>query len=99
MITIQEKIPVQEIVNLCEALNAKSKAKMGNRHWTHDFFLTYESEEKQWRAVIANWIVSVDGEINGSYMIEEAVSTTPEEAIAQLLKSEELERKLKENLK
>lgn len=96
MITIQEKIPVQEIVNLCEALNAKSKAKMGNRHWTHDFFLTYESEEKQWRAVIANWI---DGEINGSYMIEEAVSTTPEEAIAQLLKSEELERKLKENLK
>lgn len=88
-------MPIQEIVALCEALNAESRIKMGERCWTHEFFLIYESKEKQWRAAIINYILQVNGEINGSYEIAEAVSpNTPEEAIAQLMKSKEIERRL-----
>jgi hypothetical protein len=87
-------LPIQEIVVLCEALNAKSRIKMGEQCWTHEFFLIYESKEKQWRAVITNYIIQVDGEINGSYEVAEAAAESLKEAIAELMKSKEIERRL-----
>ena len=67
---------------------------MGERCWTHDFFLIYESKEKQWRAVITNYIIKVDGKIDGSYEVAEAAAESLKEAIAQLMKSEEIKRRL-----
>jgi hypothetical protein len=96
MAAIQEKMPVQEIIALCEALTAKSKSKMGERHWIFDFVLSYDSIEKKWEAIVVDYIIQEDGTLDGRYEVESVTAATLEEAIAQLLKSKELERRLKD---